>query len=169
MNEKVDLELRDYRDLDGAYDRIASIEMFEAVGEQYWPAFFGKISDVLKPGGRAGLQIITIKDEFFTHYRTGADFIQRYIFPGGMLPSETALREQTSRAGLDWADQSMFGIDYARTLALWRERFLSAWPSIEPLGFDDRFRRMWIYYLSYCEAGFRAGNINVGQFTLSRR
>lgn len=168
LNEKVDIQYIDYRDVQGQFDRVASIEMFEAVGEQYWPSFFGKVHDVLKSGGQAGLQIITIADEFFDDYRKSADFIQRYIFPGGMLPSPTALAEQVRNVGLEWKHNVNFGTDYARTLHLWRERFVEAWPDIQPLGFDERFRRMWHLYLGYCEAGFNAGTIDVTQVALRR-
>ncbi len=168
LNEKVEVRYQDYRDVDEKFDRIASIEMFEAVGEEYWPAYFSKVRDVLKPGGQAGLQIITIDDSSFETYRRGVDFIQRYIFPGGMLPSPSALKSQVAQAGLSWKASTEFGLDYAETLARWRDRFLAAWPEIRELGFDERFRRMWEYYLAYCEAGFRNGNIDVTQLTLSR-
>ncbi len=169
LSDRVEIRYQDYRDVAEKFDRIASIEMFEAVGEQYWPAYFQKLRDCLKPGGIAGLQIITIEDTAFATYRKGADFIQRYIFPGGMLPSPSALRDQVARAGLTWVGNLDFGLDYAETLKLWRQRFRAAWPDIQPLGFDERFRRMWEYYLAYCEAGFRAGQIDVTQVTLTRQ
>ncbi|MEQ8265889.1 MAG: cyclopropane-fatty-acyl-phospholipid synthase family protein [Parvibaculum sp.] len=168
LTDKVDIRYQDYRDIDERFDRIASIEMFEAVGEEYWPAYFEKIRNCLKPGGKAGLQIITIADRSFSAYRKRADFIQRYIFPGGMLPSPSVLRQQVARAGLTWVGNLDFGLDYAETLNQWRDRFRIAWPDIQRQGFDERFRRMWEYYLSYCEAGFRAGNIDVTQVTLAR-
>ncbi len=168
LAEKADIRLIDYRDVEGEFDRVASIEMFEAVGEEYWPTYFGKIRDVLSPGGRAGLQIITIRDELFSQYRRRADFIQKYIFPGGMLPSETRLREETDKAGLEWRDIARFGQNYADTLAEWARRFEGAWDDIRNLGFDERFRRLWRFYLSYCEAGFRSGRTNVVQLSLSR-
>lgn len=168
LSDKVDIRYQDYRDVAETYDRIASIEMFEAVGEEYWPTYFSKVRECLKPGGIAGLQIITIEDGVFASYRKGADFIQRYIFPGGMLPSPTALKEQVAKAGLTWVGNLDFGLDYAETLKLWRQRFRAAWPEIQPLGFDERFRRMWEYYLAYCEAGFRAGQIDVTQVTLAK-
>ena len=168
LADRVEIRLEDYRDHDGRYDGVASIEMFEAVGEAYWPAYFGKIASVLKSGSRAALQIITIGDEFFDNYRKRADFIQRYIFPGGMLPSEAALKSQLREAGLRHDGVQYFGHDYARTLRLWSQRFNEAWPDILPMGFDEPFRRMWNFYLSYCEAGFISGRINVGQFQLSR-
>jgi cyclopropane-fatty-acyl-phospholipid synthase len=169
LNEKVELRFQDYRDVNGKFDRIASIEMFEAVGEEYWPTFFRKIRDVLKEGGRAGLQIITIADDMFEPYRRGTDFIQRYIFPGGMLPSPTVLRDQIAKVGLQWTEHTAFGSDYARTLGVWRDRFVAAWPKIERLGFDERFMRLWKCYLSYCEGGFRAGSIDVRQVSLGRQ
>ena len=168
LAERAEIRLVDYRDVDGTYDRVASIEMFEAVGEKYWPSYFGKIAEVLKPGGRAGLQIITIQDEFFESYRRRADFIQRYIFPGGMLISEARLRQVTEAAGLDWRDISRFGQDYADTLAEWTRRFESAWPDIRQNGFDERFRRLWRFYLAYCEAGFRTERTDVVQLSLSK-
>jgi len=163
LAEKVDVVFQDYRDERGVFDRIASIEMFEAVGEKYWPTYFGQVSRCLKPGGRAGLQIITIQDRMFEDYRRGTDFIQRYIFPGGMLPPPGRLAEIGKSLGLDLTEQTIFGQDYARTLADWRQSFRKAWPRIRPLGFDDRFKRLWEFYLHYCEAGFRSGNIDVRQ------
>ncbi|MEL6286417.1 MAG: cyclopropane-fatty-acyl-phospholipid synthase family protein [Pseudomonadota bacterium] len=168
LSDRVDIKLQDYRDHEGQYDGIASIEMFEAVGEEYWPSYFAKISDVLKDGARASLQIITIRDELFERYRNRVDFIQRYIFPGGMLPSEAALAPRFEAAGLTHHGTRYFGADYARTLKLWSRAFNEKWPELEPLGFDEPFRRMWNFYLSYCEAGFNNGRIDVGQFVLSR-
>ena len=168
LSEKADIRLVDYRDVSGQFDAVASIEMFEAVGEAYWPAYFGKVHEVLKPGGRAGLQIITIRDELFTHYRGRTDFIQRYIFPGGMLPSEARLKEETEAAGLEWSDLKRFGQNYADTLAEWARSFEAAWSEIRKDGFDERFRRLWRFYLSYCEAGFRTERTNVIQLGLSR-
>jgi cyclopropane-fatty-acyl-phospholipid synthase len=168
LAEKADIRLVDYRDVAGSFDRVASIEMFEAVGERYWPAYFGKIRSALAPGGRAGLQIITIRDEFFDDYRASADFIQKYIFPGGMLPSEASLRSVTDRAGLAWASVNRFGHDYAETLKRWGERFEAAWDEIRPLGFDERFHKLWRFYLSYCEAGFRTGRTDVVQLSLAK-
>ena len=168
LSGRVEIRYQDYRDVSETYDRIASIEMFEAVGEKYWPTYFQKVRDCLKPGGVAGLQIITIGDKTFPSYRKGVDFIQRYIFPGGMLPSPKILKEQVAQAGLTWAGNLDFGLDYAETLKQWRQRFAAAWPEIQPLGFDERFRRMWEYYLAYCEAGFRTGHVDVTQLTLTR-
>lgn len=163
LNEKVDVVFQDYRDEKGKFDRIASIEMFEAVGEKYWTTYFDQLSNCLKPGGRAGLQIITIQDRMFKDYKRSTDFIQRHVFPGGMLPPPGTLVELGKKLGLDLSDQRVFGQDYARTLAEWRERFREAWPRITPLGFDERFKRLWEFYLHYCEAGFRSGNIDVRQ------
>ncbi|TAL00522.1 MAG: class I SAM-dependent methyltransferase [Rhodospirillaceae bacterium] len=168
LADKVDLRLQDYRDVTGTFDRVASIEMFEAVGEPHWPRYFDMIRERLVRGGTAALQIITIAESRFEQYRRGADFIQRHIFPGGMLPSVEVLKRHVDRARLQVADASMFGESYARTLRQWRDRFLRAWGTIEPLGFDDRFRRMWEMYLAYCEGGFRGRAINVGQFKLTR-
>ena len=171
LEDRVEIRFQDYRDVEERFDRIASIEMFEAVGEAYWPLFFEKLRGRLKSGGRAALQIITIDEAAFEHYRRGSDFIQRYIFPGGMLPSLEVLKRETRSAGLAWAGELSFGHDYARTLARWRERFERAWPRIlETAGgkaFDERFRRMWNYYLAYCEAGFRSGRIDVRQIALA--
>jgi len=168
LNEKADIKLIDYRDVDGRFDRVASIEMFEAVGERYWPAYFGKIRDSLASGGRAGLQIITIKDQYFDEYRSRADFIQKYVFPGGMLPSEERLRKVTDKAGLVWTAIDRFGRDYADTLAEWHKSFDAAWNEIRPLGFDERFRKLWKFYLSYCEAGFRTERTSVVQLALTK-
>ncbi len=169
LTEQVDIQLIDYRDVEGRFDRVASIEMFEAVGMEYWPTYFGKIHDVLEPGGVAGLQIITIDDALFGGYNKRTDFIQKYIFPGGMLPSEESLKPVIDRAGLDWRAVERFGEDYAETLRLWDDRFQSAWEDIRHVsGFDDRFRRLWRFYLAYCEAGFRTGRTNVIQLRLSR-
>jgi cyclopropane-fatty-acyl-phospholipid synthase len=168
LAERADIRLVDYRDVAGQFDRVASIEMFEAVGEEYWPTYFSKINDVLAPGGRAGLQIITIRDELFANYRKRADFIQKHVFPGGMLPSETRLKEETARAGLEWRDIVHFGQNYADTCAEWARRFENAWDDIRSLGFDERFRRLWRFYLGYCEAGFRTERTNVVQLSLAK-
>jgi cyclopropane-fatty-acyl-phospholipid synthase len=168
LSDNVEIRLEDYRDHEGQYDGIVSIEMFEAVGESYWPSYFSKIRECLKQGSEAALQIITIRDDLFASYRKRADFIQRYIFPGGMLPGDVTLRTQFEKADLRFRDVHYFGPDYAQTLRLWAQRFESQWSSIRQMGFDERFRRMWRFYLSYCEAGFDSGRINVGQFRLSR-
>ncbi len=167
LSDKVEIKLCDYRDLDGQYDRIASIEMFEAVGEAYWPAFFGKVKEVLKPSGRAVLQIITIRDSSFEAYRRSADYIQRYIFPGGMLPSMTVLGDQIRSAGLKQGDHLSFGPDYARTLDLWNKAFQEKWATLAPR-FDTRFKRMWEQYLCYCQAGFATGTIDVVQLAIDK-
>ncbi|HWQ85088.1 cyclopropane-fatty-acyl-phospholipid synthase family protein [Brevundimonas sp.] len=169
LSDRVDIQLIDYRDVEGTFDRVASIEMFEAVGMEYWPAYFDRIHDVLKPGGKAGLQIITIDDALFGGYNKRTDFIQKYIFPGGMLPSEEALKPVIDRAGLAWRAVERFGRDYADTLRLWDERFQGAWGEISRMkGFDERFRRLWRFYLAYCEAGFRSARTDVIQLVLAR-
>ena len=164
---EADLRLQDYRDIRDQYDHIVSIEMFEAVGERWWPTYFGTVARALRPGGRAMIQTITIRDDLFAAYRKGTDFIQQHIFPGGMLPSKGAFRQQAERQGLVVRDEFAFGPDYAHTLALWREAFEARWPRIAALGFDETFRRLWRFYLAYCEAGFRAGSIDVVQFELT--
>ena len=163
-----DLRLQDYRDTAERFDHVVSIEMFEAVGERWWPTYFRTVANALKPEGRAVIQSITIRDDLFATYRRGTDFIQQYIFPGGMLPSRAEFRAQAARQGLVVRDEYAFGVDYARTLALWRDAFDAKWPQIAALGFDEPFRRLWRLYLSYCEAGFLAGNIDVVQFELAR-
>jgi cyclopropane-fatty-acyl-phospholipid synthase len=166
LSEKVDIRLQDYRDVQGRFDGIASIEMFEAVGEKYWPVYFERVRNLLQPGGSAALQIITIDEEIFPRYRRSVDFIQRYVFPGGMLPSITRLKEEFDNAGLKMVELNRFGEDYARTLKMWAETFNAKWDDIQPMGFDKRFRRLWNFYLSYCEAGFKTGRTDVGQFRL---
>jgi cyclopropane-fatty-acyl-phospholipid synthase len=168
LSHLVDIQLIDYRDVQGSFDRIVSIEMFEAVGEKNWPSYFAAVRDRLKPGGSAGLQIITIDDSRFEDYRKDADFIQLYIFPGGMLPSPSALEAVAVRHGLGFETVRTFALSYAETLRRWRDSFDSRWQRIAPLGFDERFKRMWDYYLASCEGGFRAGAIDVGQFKLTR-
>ena len=163
LNERVELRFQDYRDETGHYDGIASIEMFEAVGEKYWPVYFDKVRQCLKPGGAAGLQIITIQPESYREYRSNPDFIQKYVFPGGMLPTREHLVDLGRRVGLQMTSDFGFGLDYARTLAEWRERFWAVWHKVRPLGFDERFKRLWEFYFFYCEAGFRARNIDVRQ------
>lgn len=168
LAERVEVRRQDYRDVEGAFDAVASIEMVEAVGEAYWPTYFEKIAAVLKPRGRAAIQSITIRDDLFQTYRRRADFIQRYVFPGGMLPSVAQLRAHTAQAGFNWLGAEPFGLSYATTLAEWARRFESRWPSIQTLGFDDRFRRLWLFYLAYCEAGFRTERTDVVQFALEK-
>ena len=163
---RCELEIRDYRALDRQYDRLASIEMLEAVGEQYWPAYAEMVKRSLRPGGIAGVQTITIAPHRYARYRRNPDFIQRYIFPGGMLPTEPILDAVFAAAGLKVTRTIRFGLDYARTLALWCERFDEVWPDLRGLGFDERFRRMWRYYLCYCEAGFRLGVCDVVQLRI---
>ncbi len=163
LSDKVEIKLQDYRDETGKYDRIASIEMFEAVGEKYWPVFFGKVKDCLKAGGTAGMQIITINEAAYKLYRKRPDFIQRYVFPGGMLPTPALLKSLGADHGLSHLRERVFAQDYARTLAEWRSRFWSSWEKIVPLGFDERFKKLWEFYLHYCEAGFRAEYIDVRQ------
>lgn len=168
LAEKVKFKLQDYRDLDQTFDKIASIEMFEAVGREYWPIYFDKVRNSLNPGGVAGFQIITIADGLFNRYARASDFIQKYVFPGGMLPSPTILNREIERAGLTHKKAIAFGQDYARTLAEWHRRFLVSWDDIATLGFDERFRKLWRFYLSYCEAGFKAGSTDVYQLTAVR-
>ena len=163
------LRLEDYRDCSGAFDCIASIEMIEAVGEAHWPRYFETLAGRLKPGGQAVIQSITIDERYFDAYRQQADFIQRYIFPGGMLPTVGRLRDEAARAGLKFETIVHFGSSYAETLRNWRSRFQDRWPEIERLGFDERFKRMWIYYLTYCEVGFDCGDVDVGIFRLTKK
>ena len=159
--------LTDYRDVTGTHDAIASVEMVEAVGQDYWPAYLDMIARCLKPGGRAAIQYIAIDYDIFEAYSRSADFIQRYVFPGGMLVSESRFRALAEARGLAWRDQHDFGEDYAKTLFLWRKRFDAAVEQGHlPLGFDEKFVRMWRFYLMYCEGGFRGGGINVAQVTL---
>jgi cyclopropane-fatty-acyl-phospholipid synthase len=166
LADKVEIRRQDYRDVQGRFDAVASIEMIEAVGEEYWPVYFGKIAEVLKPGGRAAIQAITIRDDLFETYRQRPDFIQHYIFPGGMLPSPARLRANTAKAGLTWLGAEGFPQSYARTLSEWARRFQDNWAHIQPQGFDERFRRLWLFYLAYCEAGFRTGRTDVIQLAL---
>ncbi len=169
LTDHVDIVFQDYRDESGMFDRIVSVEMFEAVGEAFWATYFEKIKACLKPSGRAGIQTITIRDEYFDHYRRATDFIQQYVFPGGMLPTPTHLKTLGGDAGLDLTKTRIFGRDYARTLKEWRDTFMDRWPEIEAMGFDTRFQRLWRYYLHYCEAGFRAGNIDVRQVVYAHK
>jgi cyclopropane-fatty-acyl-phospholipid synthase len=169
LQNKVDLKLMDYRDLQGRFDKIVSIEMFEAVGQAYWPVYFDTISRMLKSGGRAVIQSITIDHGAFHSYRDQPDFIQRYIFPGGMLPSMPMLQTPVAQAGLELVAENGYAPDYARTLQEWRARFLAAWPSLAGDKFDNRFKRMWELYLAYCEGGFRAGMIDVKQILLMHK
>jgi cyclopropane-fatty-acyl-phospholipid synthase len=163
----VDFRLQDYRDVDGQFDRIVSIEMLEAVGEARWPSYFRKIATALKRGGRAVLQVITIDERHVDAYRRDPDFIQKHIFPGGFLPSKTALRVEIERAGLRLVERESFGASYALTLAEWRRRFHARWPDAAALGFDERFRRLWDYYLAYCQAGFAERTIDVSLLAIA--
>ena len=167
-SDKADLRLQDYRDVSEQFDRVVSIEMIEAVGEKYWPAYFGKIAQVLKPGGRAVLQVITIADQRFELYRRNADFIQRYIFPGGMLPSHSVMLQQIKQAGMKFVSLENFGQSYAQTLNEWNRRFQRTWSEIEAMGYSKKFKRTWEYYLAYCEGGFRSGAIDVGLYVMEK-
>ncbi|MGX1786983.1 class I SAM-dependent methyltransferase [Bosea sp. NPDC055332] len=169
LADRVDLRLQDYRDIVGQFDRIVSIEMIEAVGRGYWPGYFATLRSCLAPGGHAVLQAITIDDALFEPYQQGTDFIQRFIFPGGCLPSVPALVGAAKAAGLTEIERLGFGTHYAWTLKEWRRRFVERWPQIAPQGFDEPFRRLWEFYLCYCEAGFRAGTIDVSLITLGGR
>ena len=168
LSDRIDVRLQDYRDVEGTFDRIVSIEMLEAVGEAWWPTYFRVLADRLKPGGRAVLQVITIADQRYEAYRRTPDFIQKHVFPGGFLPSRSALMAQIAAAGLRLTHSETFGSSYARTLAEWRARFLAHWPDIVAQGFDERFQRLWTYYLCYCEAGFAEGAIDVGLYVIER-
>ena len=168
LSDKVNFKLQDYRDETGIYDGVASIEMFEAVGEKYWPVYFDKIKQCLKPGKQATLQIITIQDARWEVYRKSVDFIQKYIFPGGMLPSPSVLRKEVHKAGLSVQHSIEFGKSYSQTLRRWFEVFNNKWDNISAMGFDDRFRRMWNFYLTSCAATFESGNCDVTQITLQK-
>ncbi len=169
LGQRTQFAFRDYRDTTGTYDGVVSIEMIEAVGEEHWGTYFRTVADRLKPGGRAVIQAITMEPSRFRHYRRKVDFIQRYVFPGGMLLTAPAIAAEAEKAGLTLTAAETFGASYARTLAIWRERFEANWPEIRELGFDERFRRLWRYYLAYCEAGFLEGAIDVGLYRLEKR
>ncbi|MGA7803534.1 class I SAM-dependent methyltransferase, partial [Bradyrhizobium sp.] len=164
---QAELRFLDYRDIEGRFDRIASIEMSEAVGARYWPVYFAKLRACLEIGGIAVIQAITVAEERFDAYRRRPDFIQRHIFPGGMLPTQSIIEREAARAGLKLVFHESFGDSYARTLREWRKRFLQAWPKLEALDFNARFRRLWEYYLAYCEIGFRSGSVDVGFYKLA--
>ena len=168
LTEKINVKLTDYREIKGLYDKIVSIEMFEAVGEKYWSKYFEVLGSNLKYNGAIGLQTITIEDKFFKKYRKFPDFIQTYIFPGGMLPSIEEMSKVLKSKGLSIEKKQMFGNDYAKTLKMWSKSFENSWENIKKEGFNDAFRRMWRYYLGYCEGGFKSGNINVGQFLIKK-
>ncbi len=168
LSDLVEIKLQDYRDEQGIYDGIASIEMFEAVGEKYWPVYFEAVRDRLRPGRAATLQIITLQDDRFKVYRKGVDFMQKYIFPGGMLPSRSALCKEVERAGLRVARSIEFGESYSQTLRRWHLTFNQKWDQIAKMGFDERFHRMWNFYLTSCAAAFHSGNCNVTQITVTK-
>jgi cyclopropane-fatty-acyl-phospholipid synthase len=168
LSDRVEIKLQDYRDETGVYDGIASIEMFEAVGERYWPTYFNTVRERLKPGAQATLQIITIGDDRFQLYRKSVDFIQKYIFPGGILPSPSALKAEIARAGLEFTGSIEFGQSYSQTLRRWHDTFNARWHEVQAIGFDERFRRMWNLYLTSCAGAFQGGNCDVTQVTLKR-
>ena len=168
LQDRVTFKLQDYRDEKGTYDGIASIEMFEAVGEKYWPTYFDTVRARLKPGRNATLQIITVQHKRWEIYRKGVDFIQKYIFPGGMLPSPVVLRQEVEKAGLTVAQSIEFGESYSQTLRRWHDTFNERWGEVAELGFDDRFRRMWNFYLTSCASTFHSGNCDVTQITITR-
>jgi cyclopropane-fatty-acyl-phospholipid synthase len=168
LGDLIEIRHQDYRTLDERFDHVASIEMFEAVGMRYWPAFFNAVHDSLAPGGRAAIQVITIQDHRLEDYAAKPDFIQRYIFPGGMLPSPERFSSVAAAAGLTCAEPAFFGRDYALTLRTWEDRFADTIAQVRALGFDERFERMWRFYLAYCQAGFRTGSIDVMQVALAR-
>ena len=168
LSDRVEFRLQDYRDERGQFDGIASIEMFEAVGEKYWPVYFDTLRERLKPGRNATLQIITVPDRRFETYRRGVDFIQKHIFPGGMLPSPSALRREIDRAGLRLRDSFEFGQSYSDTLRRWHETFNARWDEVAGMGFDERFRRMWNFYLTSCAGAFRGEICDVTQITVTR-
>jgi len=168
LSDQVEIKLQDYRDERGSYDGIASIEMFEAVGERYWPVYFNTLRDRLKPGRHATLQIITVADRRWPTYRRGVDFIQKYIFPGGMLPAPSVLRSEVERAGLLVKQTTEFGQSYSQTLRRWHEVFNHRWDEVAGMGFDERFRRMWNFYLTSCAGAFEGGSCDVTQITVTR-
>jgi cyclopropane-fatty-acyl-phospholipid synthase len=168
LEDRVDLHFRDYRDVDGQFDRIVSIEMVEAVGERYWPTYFRTLRERLKPGGRAALQSIVVAEDAFARYRRSSDFIREYVFPGGMLPSVSRFVAEAEAAGLEAHTPFLFGRDYAQTVRRWRAAFDAREAEIRALGFDDRFLATWRFYFHYCEAGFDSGRVDVMQIELAR-
>ena len=168
LADRVEIRLQDYRDERGSYDGIASIEMFEAVGERYWPVYFDAVRERLKPGRNATLQIITVADSRWQLYRRGVDFIQKHIFPGGMLPAPSVLRAEVVKAGLRIKGTIEFGESYSLTLRRWHETFTARWAEVKSLGFDERFKRMWDFYLASCAGAFQGGNCDVTQITVTR-
>jgi len=169
LNEKVNIKFLDYRDVKGQYDSIASIEMIEAVGEKYLNKYFSMIKNNLKPSGIGAIQAIIIKDELFDQYRKSEDFIQKYIFPGGFLPSLKSIKDHTEKSGLQLTEYNSYGIHYSNTLKKWRENFISSWSDISKQGFDQSFKKIWDFYFSYCEAGFKSKNIDLIQFSLCNK
>jgi cyclopropane-fatty-acyl-phospholipid synthase len=169
LNEKVNIKFLDYRDVKGQYDSIVSIEMIEAVGEKYLNKYFSMIKNNLKPDGIGAIQAIIIKDELFDQYRKSEDFIQKYIFPGGFLPSLQSIKEHTEKSGLQLTAYNSYGIHYSNTLKKWRENFISSWSDISKQGFDQSFKKIWDFYFSYCEAGFKSKNIDLIQFSLCNK
>jgi cyclopropane-fatty-acyl-phospholipid synthase len=167
VGDLVDVRLCDYRDIQGQYDRVVSVEMYEAVGEKYWPQYSKALADRLKPGGRAVLQVITIAERWWPSYRKGGDFIQRYIFPGGMLPTENLLQNNLESVGLRMVESQNYGLHYARTLNEWRHRFQRVWPELaSDKRFDQHFKNLWDLYLCYCEAGFKVGTTDLVQMAI---
>ena len=169
LNEKVDIKFLDYRDVNGQYDSITSIEMIEAVGEKYLNKYFSMIKNNLKPSGIGAIQAIIIKDELFDQYRKSEDFIQKYIFPGGFLPSLKSIKDHTVKSGLQLTEYNSYGIHYSNTLKKWRENFIDSWSDISKQGFDQSFKKIWNFYFSYCEAGFKSKNIDLIQFSLCNK
>lgn len=167
--DKVDIQLRDYRDIEGTWDHAVSVEMIEAVGAKYWPEYFTRVGASIRQGGTFALQAIVIENDRFDAYRRSADFIQKHIFPGGALPCPKVMQAHAGAAGLTWKSDASYGLDYAETLAHWRSRFENAADEIAKMGFDERFRRCWSFYLAYCEGGFRARNIDALQIALVKR
>ena len=168
LSDRAEIRLQDYRDTKGRFSKIVSIEMFEAVGEAHWPTYFAQVRDLMEANGKAIVQVITIDEDIFELYRRSADFIQTYIFPGGMLPSVPVFEDAARKAKLEVGTKLHFGLDYERTVLEWDRRFKEGWANIKPLGFDEKFYRLWRYYLHYCAAGFRSKRLDVVQFTLSR-
>ena len=166
LNEKINIKMQDYRDVKNKYNSIASIEMIEAVGQDYLKNYFQSIKKYLKNDGKAAIQAITIDDKLFNRYKKKEDFIQKYIFPGGFLPSKNSLVEHAKKTGLEFTQCNSYGVHYSNTLKIWREKFFKSWEHISKQGFDNTFKRMWNFYLSYCEAGFRSKNIDLIQFSL---
>ncbi len=168
LGEKVSIKFRDYREIQHKYSNIVSIEMFEAVGKKYWEKYFTVLKNSLSNSGKAALQIITIDEERATNYQNQPDFIQQYIFPGGMLPTKKELNEINKKVGLNFKEIKSFGLSYAKTLNVWNHQFQNAWYDLAELGFNQRFKRMWEFYLAYCETGFRTGSTDVSHFIINK-